>query len=217
MKKLLAVSLLSADIFSLKQEIANLEAGGIDMLHIDIMDGHFVPHITFGHEFVKKIRSITKLPLDVHLMVSNPESHIHSFAQAGADFITIHLETVRHLDKVLRQMKSLNVKTGVALLPSTLPNSIDYIIDLLDLVLVMTVNPGFAGQEFITSQLDKISIITKKIKKSTLLSVDGGINDRTIKDVSDAGANVFVSGNYIYHDQHLARNIKSLRNILTPF
>ena len=171
MGKFLSASILSADILSIKSEVKKLEDAGVDMIHIDIMDGHFVPHITFGHNIVKQIRSITNLKLDVHLMLSNPQPHIADFALAGADFLTIHLETTQHLDRVLRHIRSFGVKAGVALLPSSMPNSIDYVADLLDMVLVMSVNPGFAGQEFLDSQLEKIKIIASKIQPSMLVAL----------------------------------------------
>jgi ribulose-phosphate 3-epimerase len=214
MSKFLSASILSADILSIKSEIKKLEEAGLDMIHIDIMDGHFVQHITFGHNIVKQIRAITNLKLDVHLMLSNPEQHIADFALAGADFLTIHLEATRHLDRVLRQIKSFGVKAGVALLPSTLPNSIDYVADLLDIVVVMSVNPGFAGQEFLDSQLEKIKVIASRIPPSTLLSVDGGINDKTITKASSSGANTFVSGNYLFSDRDLATRVATLRALM---
>jgi ribulose-phosphate 3-epimerase len=215
MKKLIAASILSADPLKLAAEVAELERSGIDMLHIDIMDGHFVPNLTFGSNIVKALKQITTIPLDVHLMVQNPENHITSFIEAGADFLTVHLEAVQHLDKTLNKIKEQGAKAGVALLPSTLPNSIDYVLDIVDLVLVMTVNPGFSGQKFIANQLDKIRILSGKINAHTLLSVDGGINDQTIKQVSNMGANLFVSGSYIYQNNSIYSNLQQLKSIIS--
>ncbi|KAJ6645099.1 Endonuclease III [Pseudolycoriella hygida] len=160
------------------------------------MDGHFVPNLTFGPPIIKALRTHTTLPFDVHLMINNPEYSIKDYANSGADIITIHPETTIHLDRTLDTIQNLGVKVGVALLPSTNPNYIDYIIDKLDLILVMTVNPGFSGQKFIENQLEKIKIISEKIKssgKNILLSVDGGINDVTGKNCIKAGADILVS------------------------
>ena len=214
MKKLLAASLLSADPLRLEQEISSLEAAGIDMLHIDVMDGHFVPNLTFGAHFVKAIKKITKLPLDVHLMVQDPENHIHAFADSGSDFLTIHLEATKHLDKTLNQIKNLGAKAGVALLPSTSPAALDYVLDLLDLVLVMSVNPGFGGQKFIVSQLEKIQVLSQKLGKDTILSVDGGINQETMGQAASAGANLLVSGNYIFQGESVAKQVETLRRLI---
>jgi ribulose-phosphate 3-epimerase len=218
MKKLLAASLLSANPLRLERDIKRLEEAGIDMLHIDIMDGHFVPNLTFGPHFVKAIKNITTLPLDVHLMVQDPENHIKAFVNSGSDFLTVHLEATKHLDRTLNQIKDLGTKAGVALLPSTPPEALDYVLDIVDLVLVMSVNPGFGGQKFISSQLDKINVLSKKLG-NTILSVDGGINEQTISQASSAGANLLVSGNYIFQDEDsanssIANKIARLKNLL---
>jgi ribulose-phosphate 3-epimerase len=184
------------------------------MLHIDIMDGHFVPNLTFGPHFVKAIKQITKIPLDVHLMVLNPENHIQAFIDSGADFLTVHLEATTHLNKTLNQIKILGAKAGVALLPSTQPNALDYVLDLLDLVLVMSVNPGFGGQQFICSQLEKIKVLSLMLEKKTILSVDGGINEQTIGQAANAGANLLVSGNYIFQGENLEQRVKTLRHLI---
>ncbi|MCC8400214.1 MAG: ribulose-phosphate 3-epimerase [Rickettsia endosymbiont of Platyusa sonomae] len=207
-------SLLSADFANLQKEISSLEKAGADMIHIDVMDGHFVPNLTFGYPIIKSLRAHTTLPFDVHLMINNPEYSIKDYANSGADIITIHPETTIHLDRTLDIIQNLGVKVGVALLPSTNPNYIDYIIDKLDLILVMTVNPGFSGQKFIENQLEKIKIISEKIKnsgKNILLSVDGGINDVTGKNCIKAGADLLVSGNFIFQSKNYQKQIDLLK------
>jgi ribulose-phosphate 3-epimerase len=194
-------SLLSADFALLGQEVKLITEAGADYIHLDIMDGHFVPNLTFGPDIVKSIRPYSNLPFDVHLMTENVDENIKNFAQAGADIITIHAESVTHLDRSLNLIRSLGKKAGIALVPSTHENCLDHILGLLDLVLVMSVNPGFCGQKFIHSQLNKIkSIATKIAGKNIELSVDGGVNEATAHLAIEAGANVLVSGSYIFQD-----------------
>jgi ribulose-phosphate 3-epimerase len=214
-KKLLAASLLACNPLRIAEDILELEKNGIDMIHVDVMDGHFVPNLTFGPHTVYALKKLTKLPLDVHLMVQNPENHIQAFIDAGADFLTIHLESCKHLDKTLNQIRDAKVKAGVALLPSTSANSIEYVIDLLDLVLVMSVNPGFGGQKFIQSQLKKIKILANMLPEKVLLSVDGGINDQTIGKAAEMGAQLFVSGSYLYQNNNISDNIHKLKKLIS--
>jgi ribulose-phosphate 3-epimerase len=210
----IAPSILSADFAKLGEEIQNIEKAGADYIHIDVMDGSFVPNITIGNEVVKSLRQKTQLPFDVHLMINNPDNHIKAFAEAGADIITIHAEASIHLDRSLALIKSFNKKVGVSLVPSTHENSLDYILEKLDLILVMTVNPGFGGQKFLTSQLKKIENIRNKIEKSGKkieLEVDGGINDHTAKIAVEAGADVLVSGSYIFGSGNYHQAIQNLK------
>ena len=210
----IAPSILSADFAKLGEEIQNIEKAGADYIHIDVMDGSFVPNITIGNEVVKSLRQKTQLPFDVHLMINNPDNHIKAFAEAGADIITIHAEASIHLDRSLALIKSFNKKVGVSLVPSTHENSLDYILEKLDLILVMTVNPGFGGQKFLTSQLKKIENIRNKIEKSGKkieLEVDGGINDHTAKIAVEAGADVLVSGSYIFGSGNYQQAIQNLK------
>ena len=210
----IAPSILSADFAKLGEEIINIEKAGADYIHIDVMDGSFVPNITIGNEVVKSLRQKTQLPFDVHLMINNPDNHIKAFAEAGADIITIHAEASIHLDRSLALIKSFNKKVGVSLVPSTHENSLDYILEKLDLILIMTVNPGFGGQKFLTSQLKKIENIRNKIEKSGKkieLEVDGGINDHTAKIAVEAGADVLVSGSYIFGSGNYHQAIQNLK------
>lgn len=210
----IAPSILSADFAKLGEEIINIEKAGADYIHIDVMDGSFVPNITIGNEVVKSLRQKTQLPFDVHLMINNPDNHIKAFAEAGADIITIHAEASIHLDRSLALIKSFNKKVGVSLVPSTHENSLDYILEKLDLILIMTVNPGFGGQKFLTSQLKKIENIRNKIEKSGKkieLEVDGGINDHTAKIAIEAGADVLVSGSYIFGSGNYQQAIQNLK------
>jgi ribulose-phosphate 3-epimerase len=210
----IAPSILSADFAKLGEEIINIEKAGADYIHIDVMDGSFVPNITIGNEVVKSLRQKTQLPFDVHLMINNPDNHIKAFAEAGADLITIHAEASIHLDRSLALIKSFNKKVGVSLVPSTHEDCLDYILEKLDLILVMTVNPGFGGQKFLASQLKKIENIRKKIEKSGKkieLEVDGGINDQTAKIAVEAGADVLVSGSYIFGSGNYQQAIQTLK------
>ncbi len=210
----IAPSILSANFAKLGDEISQVTYAGADYIHIDVMDGSFVPNITIGNEVVKSIRSCTNLPFDVHLMINNPDLHIKNFAESGADIITIHAEASTHLDRSLNLIKSFNKKVGVSIVPSTNENILDYILDKGDLILVMTVNPGFGGQKFLTSQLQKIYNIRQKINKidrNIDLEVDGGINHETYKMAIEAGANILVSGSYIFGNKNYSQAISSLR------
>lgn len=210
----IAPSILSADFSKLGEEVKNVEKAGADYVHIDVMDGSFVPNITLGNEVLKSLRKTSNLPFDVHLMINNPDIHIKSFAEAGSDIITIHAESTTHLDRTLSLIKSFGKKAGLSLVPSTHENVIDYVLDRVDLVLVMTVNPGFGGQKFLSSQLKKIEAIRKKIEKSDHkieLEVDGGINEQTAKSAISAGADVLVSGSYIFGSKNYAKAISCLK------
>lgn len=205
---------MSADFSNLGEEIQNIEKAGADYIHIDVMDGSFVPNITIGNEVVKALRTKTQLPFDVHLMINNPDNHVKAFAEAGADIITIHAEASIHLDRSLALIKSFDKKVGVSLVPSTHEDSLDYILEKLDLILVMTVNPGFGGQKFLSSQLKKIENIRKKIEKSGKkieLEVDGGINEQTARIAIEAGADVLVSGSYIFGNINYQQAIQNLK------
>lgn len=204
-------SILSADLSNLEREIKDLEQAGADMIHIDVMDGHFVPNLTFGPTLIRSIRKHTSLPFDVHLMINNAEDYINDYVDSGADLLTIHPEATKHLDRTIKTIKDLGAKAGIALLPNSTTDILDYIIDDIDLILVMSVNPGFGGQKFIPSQLDKISKLKKIIaNKKVLLAVDGGINQETAKDCVTAGANMLVSGSYIFKGDY-KKQIKQLK------
>ena len=210
----IAPSILSADFANLGSEIQALDQAGADMIHLDIMDGLFVPNLTIGSIVINALRPYTKLPFDVHLMISKPEESIDDYIKAGADIITIHPESTIHLDKIISHIKDSDLKAGISLLPSTNPSIIDYIIDKIDLILVMTVNPGFGGQKFIWNQLEKIKIISEKITKTNrdiILSVDGGINDITAPACVEAGCNLLVSGSFIFQSKDYKSQITKLR------
>ena len=212
----IAPSLLSANFAKLGEEVANISHANADYIHLDVMDGNFVPNITIGSDVIKAIRPYSKLPFDVHLMINNPDHHIKNFAESGADIITVHAEASIHLDRTLSLIKSFNKKAGVSIVPSTSEDVLEYIIDKVDLILVMTVNPGFGGQQFLNSQLNKIYNIRQKIissKRDIDLEVDGGINLSTYKSVINAGANVLVSGSYIFSQNNYSQAIASLKNL----
>ncbi len=186
-----------------------VEAAGADYIHIDVMDGHFVPNITMGPLVVSAVKKVTKLPLDVHLMIEHPEQYIHEFAQAGADIITVHVEADRHIHRTLQEIKKLGVKSGVVLNPATPATMIENILEEIDMVLLMTVNPGFGGQTFINAVLPKIGEVQRMIQAKNLdvdIEVDGGIDTQTAKICKEAGANVFVAGSAIFGraDRNLA-------------
>ena len=209
---LIAPSILSADFANLKDEITALDKAGADVIHLDVMDAHFVKNLTFGAGVVKSIRPYTKLPFDVHLMVQNPLNLIEDFVKAGADIITVHAEAATHLDALLSKIKSFGIKAGVAINPATNEEMIKYVINKLDLVLVMSVNPGFGGQSFIASSLDKISNIKKMIKgRDILLEVDGGINKETARQCIKQGVDILVAGTAVFQNKNYAANIQALR------
>jgi ribulose-phosphate 3-epimerase len=203
---LISPSILSADFSNLRAEIEALEDAGADMIHIDVMDGHFVPNLTFGPAVIAALKKYTSLPFDVHLMIDQPEKWIQTYVDAGANLITVHPEATTHLDRTISQIKSYGIKAGISLLPTTQINVLDFIIDKIDLILIMTVNPGFSGQKFMINQLKKISTISSIIKEmDIILAVDGGINDETGKLCTQAGANMLISGNYIFTGNYKER------------
>lgn len=208
----IAPSILSADFGRLSEEIVALEKAGADLIHLDIMDGNYVPNLTFGAGVVKALRPQSKLPFDVHLMVNNPDEMIPWFIAVGADIITVHAEACRHLDKTLSTIRSYGLKAGVSLNPATPENVLEYVLDKLDLVLVMSVNPGFGGQKFIESSLQKIARIKEMIAgKEIELEVDGGINPLTAARCISAGADILVAGTSVFAGGEYARNIEALR------
>ncbi len=210
----IAPSILSADFSILGEEVKNLDMAGADYIHVDVMDGHFVPNITFGPVVIKKIRKYTKLPFDVHLMISPVEKYIKDFADAGADIITIHPEATDNIERCVKTIKSLGKKAGVSLNPKTPISSIEKVIDTLDLILVMSVHPGFAGQSFMPEVLSKVKELRKIINAKGLktdLEIDGGINFETGSLAIKAGADVLVSGTTIFSGKSLKDNIQKLR------
>jgi ribulose-phosphate 3-epimerase len=214
----IAPSILSANFSELASEIKDVENGGADYIHIDVMDGHFVPNITMGPIVVESIRPLTSLPLDVHLMIENPDNYIASFANAGADYITVHVETCPHLHRTIQLIKDHNVKAGVVLNPATSPETVKQVLPDLDMVLLMTVNPGFGGQSFIESVVPKIEQIRQwanDVNPSLEIEVDGGINPETAAKCAKAGADVFVAGSAIYNQQDRKAAIESIRKALT--
>jgi ribulose-phosphate 3-epimerase len=212
--KLIAPSILSADGSRLHEEITAVEKAGADWIHIDVMDGHFVPNITMGPAIISAIRKATKLPFDVHLMVENPENYIESFAQAGADIITVHVEAANHLHRTIDIIKKAGKKAGVSLNPATPLTQIEEILPDIDLLLIMTVNPGFGGQQFIKTTLPKIikaSQILKTLPNKPLLEVDGGVNLQNIADIARAGADVLVAGASVFGTADYSQTIPALK------
>ena len=211
---IIAPSLLAANFVCLAEDIAKVEAAGADWLHLDIMDGHFVPNLTFGPPIVAAIRKITKLPLDVHLMVTNPSSLIDDFAAAGADWLTVHGETEPHLHRLVTRIRELGVRPAIALNPASPIHSLDEILPEVDMVLIMSVNPGFGGQKFIPSSIDKIWRLKKQINglnREVLIEVDGGINAVTSPLVRKAGADVLVAGSAVFGSDNLTEAIRQIR------
>lgn len=213
----IAPSILSADFANLQKDIELVEKGGADYIHVDVMDGQFVPNITFGPNIVQAIRPITKLPLDVHLMIVDPENYIPAFAKAGADIITVHVEATHHIHRALQMMKDLGIKAGVVINPGTPVSMIKHVLSIVDQVLVMTVNPGFGGQSFIEETIGKISELAELRQQNNwcyTIEVDGGIVPETAKICQDAGAEIFVAGSYVYNSDNPAGQIEQLKKVL---
>ena len=217
MLRKLAPSILDADFTCLERELRRIESGGADIIHLDIMDGNFVPNISFGPRIVESIKSKTSLPLEVHLMIERPENHIKSFIDAGGDTIIVHYETSKHLDRLIQTINNAGAKSGIALNPATPLNVIEYLINKINMLLIMTVNPGFGGQKFIPEMIAKIEKARKIIdnqKKSISLEVDGGINLDNISKVSEAGAEIIVAGQIIFKSENPEMTIKKIKNLL---
>ena len=211
----IAPSILSADFARLGEEVAAVEAAGADFIHVDVMDGHFVPNLTIGPPIVESLRKVTSLPLDVHLMITNPDAFIPEFAEAGANYLTVHTETCPHLHRTIQLIKEHGVKAGITLNPSTSISTLEEVIADADLVLIMSVNPGFGGQKFIPATLDKISrtrdLMTRKMSHA-LLEVDGGIKVDNAAEVVKAGADVLVAGSAIFNSPNYAETIRAFRS-----
>ena len=210
----IAPSILSADFARLADEVGRVERAGADLLHVDVMDGHFVPNLTVGPPIVESLRKVTKLPLDVHLMITNPDAFIPEFATAGADYLTVHVETCPHLHRTVQSIKERGVKAGVTLNPATSLDTIEEILGDVDLLLVMSVNPGFGGQHFIASVLDKIArarLLIDRTHSHAALEVDGGVKVENAADIIRAGADILVSGSAIFSSRDYGATIKAMR------
>ena len=213
----ISVSILSSDFGRLAEQVREAEQAGVDWIHVDVMDGHFVPNITIGPAVTRAIRRATRLPLDVHLMISHPERYVEAFVKAGADWLGIHVEATVHLERLIQQIKETGAKAAVTLNPATPLNCLEYVLPEVDMVLLMTVNPGFSGQKFIPGVLPKIRRLRQMIdeqKLDVLIQVDGGVHVDTIGALAAAGADVFVSGSGIFNEKPLAANVRRLRELM---
>ncbi len=216
---MIAPSILSADFSRLGEEIKAVEAAGADVIHIDVMDGHFVPNITIGPLVVKAARKVTQLPLDVHLMITAPDRYLQDFIDAGADWVTVHVEACTHLHRTLSYIRSQGKKAGAVLNPATSLTTLEYVLADLDLVMLMSVNPGFGGQSFIESSLEKITRLRKMldaVNPEAGIEVDGGISPATIGRVAHAGANIFVAGSAVYGAKNYQAVIREMKELATP-
>ncbi len=216
--KYIAPSILSADFSRLGEEIKAVEAAGADWIHVDVMDGHFVPNITIGPMVVKAVRKVTSLPIDVHLMIENPDRFIQDFAKAGASLISVQVETCTHLHRTIHLIRECGCRPGAVLNPATPASALEWILEYLDFVLIMSVNPGFGGQKFIQSALQKTRHMRRWIQSKnlpTLIEIDGGVNETTILEISEAGADVFVAGSAIFGSQDYGKTISALKQIIS--
>jgi ribulose-phosphate 3-epimerase len=216
-KKKISASILSADFGRLAEEIQAAEAAGVDWIHVDVMDGHFVPNLTIGLPVLKAVRRITRLPLDVHLMISNPHLYIAEYIEAGADWLGVQVEVAWHLERLVQQIKELGARATVVLNPATPLSSLEVILSAVDMVLLMTVNPGYSGQKFIRGTLPKIKQLREMIDNrglDVLLQVDGGVQLDTIDELTAAGVDVLVSGSGIFNGENIAENVRRLRERL---
>lgn len=211
----IAPSILSADFANLERDIRMIENAGCDWIHVDVMDGHFVPNLTIGPPVIRRLRKITSLPLDVHLMITDPDKFTGLYREAGADYITVHQEACVHLQRTLQSIRQSGAKAGVALNPATPPETLSYVLGDLDLILVMTVNPGFGGQTFLPSAAEKIPVLKKMTAgRSVLIEVDGGIQADTGNRVVQAGADVLVAGSFVFHSPDPQEAVRSLKQIV---
>jgi ribulose-phosphate 3-epimerase len=215
--KYIAPSILSADFSKLGDEIRSVEDAGADWIHVDVMDGHFVPNITIGPLVVEAAKRVTSLPIDVHLMIENPDRSIIDFTKAGADLISVQAETCVHLNRTIQMIKESGPRAGVVLNPSTPLSLIDWVVEYVDLVMIMSVNPGFGGQDFIPNSLNKVKALRRMIRDrglSTLIEIDGGVKEQNIKNISDAGVDVFVAGSAIFKSPDYKKTIDRFRELI---